>query len=138
MSSPRKIYVASGAPEKLAFLGKRFTITNDPREADLIIVDVSQAIELAWVRASGHFFAGPCCPPFILTAIGGKKDEVVLNEIKRIFPDLVLGDVYQDPEALEKTLAWMQSILPFQNVQNVTADSSMDRLKVDFLLQKVR
>jgi hypothetical protein len=144
MPNLRKIFIASGTPQKFAFLqnrfGDNFKITDDSSEADLIIVDLANPVLPSWVprSASAQFFAGPCCPPFVLTALDGPEDQNILTTIRSVFPDMQIGQVYKQRQEVEETLAWLQSILPFSNVRNLQPGPAFERLKNDMILRHLR
>ncbi|HEX4962860.1 MAG TPA: hypothetical protein VF173_18635 [Thermoanaerobaculia bacterium] len=139
---PRKALIASDKPDNFAFLGKRFTFTDDAAEADLIIVDLANPVPTRkWVGAgaTAHFIAGPCWTPFVLTAFDGPEDQRALAAIQDILPkEMVIGPVYRKSEDLEATLAWLQSIFPFSNVHNLPNYPVLERLKTGMILQYLR
>jgi hypothetical protein len=118
---PKKIYLASGAPQNFDFLtnrfGKSFAFTDDYNEADLLIVDLANPVKPTWVPSGTMFVAGPCPPPFLLTALHGPEDEGIFNTIKNVFS--VIGPVHKKQEDLEDALAWIQSMFPLTNVRNL-------------------
>jgi hypothetical protein len=144
MPNSRKVFLASGTPQKFAFLRNRlgdFKITDDASEADLIIVDLASPVRPRWIGAGAqaHFVAGPCWPPFVLTALDGPEDPRVLASIQDVLPEeTVIGPVHRKPEDLEETLAWLQSIFPFSNVRNLPSSPVVERLKNDMILQRLR
>jgi hypothetical protein len=140
LPSRKKVFLASGTPEKFAFLEKRFgdafKLTDDSSEADLIIVDLASPV-LSWVTEKAEF-VGSCCPPFVLTALDGPENQVTLTVIKDIFKGRAIGQVYKQPQEVEETLAWMQSIFPFFNKRNVPTNTELERSRTDMVLQGLR
>lgn len=145
MPNLRKVFIASGTPESFGFLrnrfGDNFKLTDDAAEADLIIVDLAHPVRPRWigVGATAHFVAGPCWPPFVLTALDGPEDQRTLAAIQDVLPEeMVIGPVHKKPEDLEATLAWLQSIFPISNVRNLPSRPDLERLKNDMILQRLR
>jgi hypothetical protein len=81
------------------------------------------------------FVAGPCPPPFLLTALHGPEDENIFSTIKNVFP--VIGPVHKKQEDLEDALAWIQSLFPLYNVKNLRNPKLEDETTA-FILQRLK
>jgi hypothetical protein len=140
-SLKKKVFLASRLPEKFDFLASRFgdsfALTQNHREADLIIVDLAHPLNLSWVPESSTQLVAVdlCCPPLLLAALDGPEDPAVLSMVKSLFPES--GPVYNKREDLEKTLAWVNSVFPLYNARNLR-DAKIDRISTDMVLQRVR
>ena len=141
MPNLKKIFLATRTPESFDFLtgrfGESFSMTRDYREADLVILDLANPLDhLNWVsQSSTHFFAGPCCPPFLLAALGAPPDPDTLRTVKSVFPES--GRVHRQREELEETLAWVDSVFPFYNLRNLR-NAELDRMSSDMVVQHMK
>jgi hypothetical protein len=137
---PRKIYIATakddaGKAKLFGYLGNRFNITDNPADAEFLVLDCDEPAPLrTWVTKKAMLVILERCYPPIILATDGKTDSSFLQKLADAY-DGDVSELYSCTGAQEllKTLNRLEAALPFYNTNNTPDQREAYELAIDVM-----